>query len=614
MAKFLRTIRAKLLFIFVLFLLLTGGFMLATDYWFEAQERKIQQISQLVERINLNLQTTKRLEYIFLNDEVINEQFYQSGLSDVLTKRKAKIEQIKADFTKLEGFKSLQSAEIQQDINSFNQKFAEYENIFSEMISLIKTRGFKGYGLEGKMRNYIHNLENTNLNMVQLLTIRRHEKDFILRKQKDYLRKWAEAVAILRQDLSGQKEALTYLNQYAENFQKLAQAEEKIGFSDNEGLKKQLTGINQLNEAKIQHISGIIQNEVNTLKLQNEGIRLFVFALGLGLFVIVAIYLTQLLSNPIRQLSTSINRFVASNFTEKPQQLPIANQDEIGQLSRDVDYLAEKVQSNLQEIQEKSDKIAEKQQILMTGVNYAHRIQQAILPDLELSQHFKNHFVFFRPQFDVSGDFYWFSQLEDKFYVATVDCTGRGIAGAFMSLIGYTLLNKIIKENKLTDLSLILETLNLELRIALRQDKQRSDDSLEICLCCIENSQEKDNYKKISFVGAMRPLIYSNGWEIHEIKGTTRPLGGTISNGQANFETHQLELKKGNFLYLTTNGYINQQDKKGKPFGNTQFKELLQMVIHLPMEEQKRHLAQELDIFLAGAPTRDDITVLALKI
>ncbi|MCU0447750.1 MAG: SpoIIE family protein phosphatase [Microscillaceae bacterium] len=614
MAKYLKTIRAKLLFTFVCFLVLTGGFMLITDYWFEAQERKIQNILQLIEDINNNLQTTKRLEYVFLNDEVINEQFYQSGLSQVLIKRREKIEQIKKDFIRLEGFKSLQSAEIQQDISFFKQKFAEYEEVFAEMVKLIKMRGFKGYGLEGRMRNYIHNLENTQVSMVKLLTIRRHEKDFILRKQKDYLRKWTESVESLRQDLAGQKEPLLYLAQYAQNFQQLAQIEEKIGFSDNEGLKRQLTSINQLNEDKIQHITSLIEAEVNSIKLQNEGIRLLVFTLGLTFFIFIAIYLTQLLSKPISQLSTSIHRFVATNFAEKPQHLPTSNQDEIGQLSRDLDYLAGKVQNSLQEIQEKSDKIAEKQEILMNGVNYAQRIQQAILPDYDLAQYFKNHFVLFRPQYDVSGDFYWFTHNDNKCYVATIDCTGRGIAGAFMSLISYTLLNKIIKENKLADLSLILETLNLELRIALRQDKQRSDDSLEICLCCVENSPEKENFKKVTFVGAMRPLLYSSGWEIHEIKGTTRPVGGTISNGQANFETHQFEIKKGNFLYLTTNGFVNQQDKKGKPFGNTQFKELLQMVIHLPMEEQKKYLSQEMDNFLAGAPARDDITVLALKL
>jgi serine phosphatase RsbU (regulator of sigma subunit) len=608
-----KSIRANLLASFVIFLLLTSGFIIATDYWFEALESNIQKITNLLDQTNQHWQSGKRLEFIFFNDEVINEQFYESGTSKVLSQREEKVNQIKNNLSKLEKIKSIQSNDINKDLEIFQKQFAVYENTFKDLMKLYKDRGFKGYGVEGKMRDYVHNLEKSPINLVKLLTIRRHEKDFILRKQKEYLKKWHNEVKSLRADLSNQPASLQLLNQYADSFERLAHLEEKIGFNDNEGLKKNLNISAQIIDEKIKLLNEKIFSHILNLKAQNAWVRLGVSVLGLVLFVLLALYLTRLLSKPITQLSESIHTIVKSNFSVYPHISFKNRQDELGVLSRDVGYLVEKVKSSLTEIKDKSDKITQKQEILMNGVNYAKRIQQAILPDLDLEYNFKNHFIVFRPQFDVSGDFYWFTQLENRNYVAVIDCTGKGMAGAFMSLIGYSLLNKVVKENKFNDLSLILETLNLELRIALGQDKQRSDDSMEIALCCIEHISEKDNYFKVSFAGAMRSLIYSQGWEINEIKGNNRPIGGTLQR-ESHFDTHSFELKKGNVLYLCTNGYINQQDSTHKPFGNQRFKELLSKIIHLPMNEQAHKLNQSIDEFLENTPPKDDITILGLKL
>ncbi len=612
--SYLKTIRGQILFSFFTFLVFTGGFILIADYYFESKETRAQYILQTLEEIDLNTQTAKRLEYVFFTDETINEDFYKTQKSEILTQRAEHISQIKEGFFFLQKIKSLQSEEIRRSIETLNYQFSHYEQVLKEFIRLVQEKGFKNYGLEGKMREYVHDLENANLDLVKILTIRRHEKDFMLRKQKSYLKKWQETVISLRFDLKNNPVLLDLLKKYEITFESFAQIEEKIGLSDKEGLKKQLFLLGQNND-KINHkINQQVKKEVILLKFQNEIARLVVFVIGLILFLVVAFYVTRLLTKPITNLSGAIHQIVESNLTENPKIIQIDSKNEIGQLSQDISYLVSTVQNSMSEIQEKSDKIADKHRIIMESVNYAQRIQRAILPDYELGIYFKNYFLFYKPQFTVSGDFYWFSEIEGTSYVAVVDCTGRGVSGALMSLIGYSLLNKIVNEKRITDTSLILETLHTELQMAFGQNRYKNDDSMDVCFCKIEQHPEKENYKLVTFSGANRPLFYANGWEICEIQGTSRPIGGNFEAKMVNFESKTFEVKTGNSLYLTTNGFINQLNPLRQTFSVTRFKELLQKTVHLSAQQQLETFELALSAYADTMPQRDDITVLAVKL
>lgn len=614
LTHYLKTIRGQILFSFFTFLIFTGGFIFVADYYFESKEMRAQHILQTLEEIDLHTQTAKRLEYVFLTDETINEDFYKTQKSQILTQRITHINQIKEGFIFLQKIKSLQSEDIRRSIETLNYQFSHYEQMLKELINLIQQKGFKNYGLEGKMRQYVHDLENANLNLVKILTIRRHEKDFMLRKQKPYIKKWQEAVIDLKTDLKNNPLLLDLLRKYEITFESFAHIEEKIGLSDKEGLKKQLFLLAQTND-KINHkVNQQVKKEVAYLKFQNEMARLGVFVMGLGLFLVVAFYVTRFLSKPITNLSGAIHQIVESNLTENPKIIQIETNNEIGQLSQDIAYLVKTVQESMSEIQSKSDKVAEKHRILMEGVQYAQRIQRAILPDFELGVHFKNHFLFYKPQFTVSGDFYWFSEIENTQFVAVVDCTGRGVSGALMSLIGYSLLNKIVNEKRISDTELILETLHTELQMAFGQNRYNNDDRMDVCFCKINPHPNKENHKLVTFSGANRPLFYANGWDICEIQGTSRPIGGDFGAKMDNFKSTTFELKTGNSLYLTTNGFINQLNPQRQTFSITRFKELLQKTVHLSALQQLEKFELELANHAGNTPQRDDITVLAVKI
>jgi serine phosphatase RsbU (regulator of sigma subunit) len=605
------TIRTQILFAFFGFLILSGGFILLTDYYFEKKEQKLESILKNLESNDFQQQSVKRLEYVFLTDEIHNESYFKNNQSNVLEERKKAINKIKQNFIELQTIKTLKKADEQ--IKNLTKNFQEYEKIWENWVNLIYQKGFKDEGLEGEMRNYIHNIEDKNLDKVAILTIRRHEKDFMLRKQTIYLKKWQEAVNLLKQNTQEYNVKILIEN-YEKIFLQYATIEQKIGLNDKEGLKAQLFAKGKQIESIRNQLNTIIYNEVNTLKYQNEWIKLSVFFIGLLVFLSIAFYMTRILSKPISSLSKAVHSLVESDLTQAPQISYTQASHEIGQLSQDVVFLVNKVQESMNEIRDKSTKVAEKHRILMESVQYAQRIQQAILPDHQIMRSFKNYLLFYKPRFTVSGDFYWFSSIENQQFVAVVDCTGEGISGAFMSLIGYSLLNKIINEKRIFQPAKILETLHQELRKALGQDRRKNHDSMEICLCRIENDENNSKQQKITFAGANRPLYYADGWQIRTLDGDKKIIGGTEQPESISFQERHLLLNKGNSIYLTTNGYINQKNKKKMPFGEDNFIELLRTTVHLPVSTQYQILENSILEYTEDKQLQDDLTVLALKL
>lgn len=607
-----RSIRAKLLFTFFVFLLITTGFLITADTWFDNKERRIQRVLDDLSNINLNLQTIEKHSAIFFKDDIINEDFHKDSTSQNLKEREKYFKEIQSALGRLSKSSVIDAQRIDSLITNFNR----YNDIFQELVSLALKRGFKDWGIEGKMRIEIHDIEDTDYNydLAKMLMIRRHEKDFILRKQKSYIDKLQNAVAKLRLEVQDNQKLLSDINNYEKHFLDLTKIEDKMGFSNEQGKKGELFELSQKNNQQIAELNKDILERVAGIRSQNQLALTLLLLLGSGLVFVLAFFLARSLGSPISKLSASIHSIIENNFSQKVVFAKINSDDEVGMLSKDMAYMVSTVQNNIAEIQDQKAKVEKKQNLLMEGVSYAKRIQQAILPDFVISNYFKKYYVLYRPRYDVSGDFYWFTEINGKKYVAVVDCTGQGVSGAFMSLIGNTLLNQVIGEKRIEELPLILETLNVEFKTALHQNQRMGHDSMDICLCKIENHPEKEDYKRIEFSGANRSLYYSNGWEIQEIKGTERSIGGRVSKKDANFELHQVELKKGNFLYLTTDGYMSQNNAQQKKYGNGPFKELLRKVVHLPVQQQELRVNQELDEFMEGAPQKDDITLLALKL
>lgn len=264
-----------------------------------------------------------------------------------------------------------------------------------------------------------------------------------------------------------------------------------------------------------------------------------------------------------------------------------------------------------------------KNDLITDSIRYALTIQQAILPSPErFAQVFSDHFILFRPKDIVSGDFYWFANIpakagvNERYYVATVDCTGHGVPGAFMSMIGNSILNELVIEKGIVMPSQILEALNTQIRIALKQDrigKNVNSDGMDISICMFE--KKPDGKVLMTFSGAKTTLYYTvqKRAEVFQIKGDKKTIGGVQIEGRI-FTDQERLFSPGDAIYLTTDGYVDQNNPHREKFGSIRFIKLLEQITHLTMAVQREELIRALDEHQQESEQRDDITVVGLRI
>lgn len=252
---------------------------------------------------------------------------------------------------------------------------------------------------------------------------------------------------------------------------------------------------------------------------------------------------------------------------------------------------------------------------IMASINYAKNIQNTILPSEINSQLLSDYFVLFKPKDIVSGDFFWYHQTENKLYIAAIDCTGHGVPGAFMSLIGNRLLNGILRDSNAIQPAEILTQLNRELVEALNQKVNGNHDGMDLALCLIENSDDS-KLRSVTFAGAKRPLLLINEStrQLEIIKGDRMSIGGNVDREEKKFTQKKMELPKDSILYLSSDGFVDQNNEKRKRFGSKRLHELLSNSTSLNMKEQRQLLENELLDHQGESDQRDDITLVGIQL
>lgn len=270
-----------------------------------------------------------------------------------------------------------------------------------------------------------------------------------------------------------------------------------------------------------------------------------------------------------------------------------------------------------EKINEIKEEIEIKHREVIDSVNYAKRIQDALLPSLrQIEQHFSHSFVLFKPRNIVSGDFYWFSQKEGKLIIASVDCTGHGVPGAFMSLIGNTLLNHIVNEKSITDPAEILNQLNKEVNKLLHQTESGSEskDGMDVAICVFEEQYAQKEVVAIAYAGANRPLFYIENNELQEIKADKFPIGGLDYDNLKKFTTQIIQLRVNTSIYIFSDGFADQFGSNNKKLKTKKFKEILLSIQDKPMEQQKSYLGHFIDDWKGATEQTDDILVIGIKL
>ncbi len=270
-----------------------------------------------------------------------------------------------------------------------------------------------------------------------------------------------------------------------------------------------------------------------------------------------------------------------------------------------------------QKVQERTKELRQKNNEIEASLRYAQTIQEAILPsDDEISNYFEN-FIIFRPKDIVSGDFYWLSSksVKNKSYnfFAIIDCTGHGVPGALMSMIGNSILNEIVNVKHIYSPSEILNELDNSIKKLLKQDITDNKDGMDLGICRFEY---KKNNVVLTFSGAKQKVFCIDGNnELQIYKSGRYSIGGVYSNYEhEKFSNEKITLNKGTIIYFTTDGLIDQNSPNRKRFGSKRFADTINEISALPLTEQKKIIEQKIDDWQQNEEQRDDITIIGLKI
>ena len=256
--------------------------------------------------------------------------------------------------------------------------------------------------------------------------------------------------------------------------------------------------------------------------------------------------------------------------------------------------------------------ISQKNEEITADLRYSKRIQNAILPsDRYINEVLSQYFIVNIPKNIVSGDFYWLEKINNKIIITVADCTGHGVSGALMHMMGIVFLNQIIKKKEYQDSGEILEELREYVITSLHQTGKfgEAQDGMDLSLCIIDFDS-----LEVKFSGANNPLYVINNRQFREIKGDRMPVGINV-NYKEPFKTHEIQLEKGDIIYMFTDGYADQfGGPKGKKFRYKFFKELLISINGTSLKRQKEIVEQTFYKWKGDYEQVDDVLVMGIKV
>jgi phosphoserine phosphatase RsbU/P len=349
---------------------------------------------------------------------------------------------------------------------------------------------------------------------------------------------------------------------------------------------------------------------------------LLVFAVTM-LFLSIVIYRkTKVITLPIIKLVENVDRITNGNLRERAE---VSGNNEITRLSEKFNMMIAQLESYYYELEEKvkertlriekqKGEIEEQKKHIMDSIYYARRIQNAILPSFSIIEsHLKNYFILYLPKDVVSGDFYWANETPDGlFMISAVDCTGHGVPGAFMSIVGFNQLNNVVNVKKARSAGIVLDELNQGVISTLNENKSDNSikDGMDMALCVFNMAA-----KKVEFAGANNPLVLIRDKQIVKYKGDRFPIGAFEGSDAQRFKNNVIDLLEGDCLYLASDGYSDQfGGPDNKKFMFRKYEELLLEINSHPMEAQKEILHKRLIDWMGTNDQVDDILVIGIKI
>ncbi len=683
-------LRHQLLFVFAILISLTLITSLGSLYLYKKRNLVTQNTRELDEIRVLSMKNFKLVED-YLTYESKNEYYFHTRRSKIKNELEKNQKCIASRLMILKNNLNSNGHSHHALLDSISERQNEYFNYFLKIEDVMFRKGFKDYGAEGQLRKYAHQLmyiKNLQL-AINVLMLRRHEKDFIIRKEKEYYVKFNALCTVL---ISESKKILTkkteyrifcdQLKSYQHYFSEYYELQVKIGINENEGLLQYL-------DSDYKYLNNLFDREkASTLEIENEyheKLKKYNTLLIL-LMLIVSITFSIIYSNRISKIAINIKKsmtnYVAGGFREKPSISRITKIAEFDMIAVNFLKMADEIDSYLkffkakveertyeieeqkseiqiqkQKIQDQNDLLtiqkallSEKNQSMTDSIRYAENIQLVLLPPMKMYlENFDDSFVFYQPKDIVSGDFYWIEvvcpelkrikpklkllvddfnsgafenelfdtmdQSSKTILFAVADCTGHGVPGAFMSIMGINHLNKIVREYNIYDPSDILQKLDEEIRISMRQDDTHVltlSDGMDIGCCALDLDK-----MTLKYAGANTKLILIRENHIHEFKSGNKPIG-MYPESFMRYESYNrvdIKLLKGDKIYLFSDGFQDQfGGERNKKFKTKNLKQLLLSINQFEMAQQYEIIKESFLQWKGENFQVDDITIIGISV
>ncbi len=362
----------------------------------------------------------------------------------------------------------------------------------------------------------------------------------------------------------------------------------------------------------------ILQKEtIERQKAENQRQQVIIFTIIAGLLLILIfsalLYRLFIQKKKANILLEQKNAEILQQKEEIEAQrdlLTIRN-EEVLQQKEEIEAQRDEIEIQKNVVTEQKEHIEEIHKEVTDSINYATRLQSAILPDPEiLNKYISESFILYKPKDKVSGDFYWWTIVENNLIITVADCTGHGVPGAFMSMLGTSLLREIVVKEYITNPSIILKRLRKEIVFILKQKGVSGEqkDGMDMALISINTGT-----LETQFSGANNSLYFLRNGELSEIKGDKMPIA--IHEHMDAFSIKELQLQKGDCLFLMSDGFEDQfGGKDDKKFKSKKLKEELLSVNHLPMAEQFVYMDKSFENWKGQNEQTDDVTLIGFKI
>ena len=350
-------------------------------------------------------------------------------------------------------------------------------------------------------------------------------------------------------------------------------------------------------------------------------VALVLYAVGLIVLLWLLVYINTLRLKKQKAKLAHLVQERTLELEQKNEHLQEAY-DVVNAQKQEITTRNEELHQQQEELASQRDFIVEKNKILerqsrqiQLSISAAMTIQQAILPyERKMETLLRNYFVLYRPKDMVSGDFYWLNKIGNQIIFVVADCTGHGVPGAFMTLIGNTLLDKIVRVWNVTDPAEILERMHKEVRTVLKQRYTGNSNGMDALVMNITTNVESTE-RKVVFASAKMPFFFvkKGSKEVQRMKGDRRHIGGVQKNKKP-FCNQETSFFPGDTIYLGSDGYVDQCNRNRKSFGTRRFNDLLTRLVDFPMEKQKGYMEEALDEYMEGTPQRDDILMIGVRV